>query len=158
MPLQPSTVRLMRQALLLILLIGLVGTEIELLLLKHTDGFWQLLPIGLIGAALLLVAWYSVGGGAASLRALQAMMGLLLGAGLAGVLLHFRGNLGYARDSNPSLSGRALYREAVMGTTPALAPGTLIQLGLLGLVFAFRHPNLRGGKREDDTPIERNPS
>lgn len=129
--------RAVRQALLVILLLGLVGMEIELFLLKHTDGFWQLVPIVLMGAAVVAVAWYSISGGTASLRALQGIMTLLLAAGLVGTVLHFDGNLVDAKESNPSLAGSLLYREALMGSTPALAPGTLIQLGLIGLLYAF---------------------
>ena len=129
--------RVVRQVLLVILLLGLIGTAIELLLLKHTDGFWQLLPLGLIGLAVLVTLWHTAGGGMPALRALQAMMGLFLVAGFDGVWLHYQGNLGYAKDSNPSLNGMTLYREALMGTTPALAPGTLIQLGLVGLLFVY---------------------
>jgi len=30
-----------------------------------------------------------------------------------------------------------LFREAMMGATPALAPGAMIQIGLIGLLYAF---------------------
>jgi len=44
----------------------------------------------------------------------------------------------------PSLGGSELYMKALMGATPLLAPGTMIQLGLVGLAFAFRHPAFAG--------------
>jgi hypothetical protein len=43
-------IAVVRRSLLAILTIGLIGTEIELFLLKHTDGFWQIVPLGLVGA------------------------------------------------------------------------------------------------------------
>ena len=145
-----STLWMIRQALLLVQVMGLVGLENELFLIKHTDGVWEWVPIVLIGVAAVTVLWYMVRRSAASLRVLQAMMILFVASGVLGLLLHFRGNVSYERDSNPSLSGRALYQAAVLGSTPTLAPGAMIQLGLVGLVFIFRHPRLRS--RSDDEP------
>ena len=134
----------LRKAILGILLFGLVGTGVELLLLKHTDGFWQLSPLGLIALALLSLVWHMISGSASSVRAVRLLMLLNLASGLIGFVQHFVGNLGYARDSNPSLAGMGLYIEALLGSTPTLAPGTMILLALLGLAFSFRHPSLRG--------------
>jgi hypothetical protein len=142
MPDSNNTLRFVRRSVLVILAIGLVGTEIELVLLRHTEDAWQWVPIVLIALALAILVWYVAGGGRAAVLALRAAMVACVISGAVGVFLHFRGNIDYARDSNPSLSGRALYWEAIRGTTPALAPGTMVQLGLLGLVFAFRHPQL----------------
>ena len=139
-----TTADRLRQAILGILLFGLVGTGIELLLLKHTDGFWQLSPLGLIALALLVLLWHIASRSAASVRAIQLLMLLNLASGIIGFAQHFLGNLGYARDSNPGLAGMDLYTEAVLGSTPTLAPGTMILLALLGLAFSFRHPSLPG--------------
>jgi hypothetical protein len=132
------------------LILGVVGTQIELLLLKHTDGIWQLTPLLLNSTVLIALVWFGLRRSAASLRALQAIMVLCLASGAVGIIQHFRANVGYARDSDPSLAGQALYKEAVMGSTPTLAPGTMVQLALLGLAFTFRHPRLRGVEREDE--------
>jgi hypothetical protein len=70
-------------------------------------------------------------------------MGLYVAAGVLGVYLHLRGNFEFERERDPSLGGSALLWEAMRGATPALAPGALAQLGLVGLAFAFRHPALR---------------
>lgn len=149
---QEATVTVLRQVLLVLLLIGTIGTIVELLLLKHTDGIWQLAPLLLCGLTLLVLAWFGVARSPASLRALQGIMLLTLLSGGIGVVQHFRGNVIYASESNPSLSGRELYTEAVMGSTPTLAPGVMVQLALIGLAFTFRHPRLRGALREDDVP------
>jgi len=42
-----GVIAVVRRGLLAILVLGLVGTEIELFLLKHTDGFWQIAPLAL---------------------------------------------------------------------------------------------------------------
>lgn len=149
---QQTTVTVLRAALLVTLVVGNAGTAVELLLLKHTDGVWQLIPLVLIGLTLLILAWFGLARSAASLRALQVVMVVSFASGGVGAIQHFRGNVVYASESNPSLAGRELYIEAVMGSTPTLAPGTMVQLALIGLAFAFRHPRLRGQTREDDLP------
>ena len=59
-----------RQWLVWILLLGLVGTEIELLLLEHYDGASQFIPLVLIAAALVAVVWHMSRPGSLSLRTL----------------------------------------------------------------------------------------
>lgn len=129
-----------RKALVAILIFGLFGTEVELFLLKHTDGFWQLVPVVLVGATLVLAIWAAVRPGPASLNALRVVSGIFLIVGLVGVYQHFTGNIGYEQESNPGLGGAELYKAALMGTTPLLAPGVMLQLGLIGLLFTYRHP------------------
>lgn len=146
-----STIVVLRRMLLAVLVLGVAGTELELLLLKHTDGVWQLIPITLNAITLVVLGWYAIGRSAGALRALQITMVLYVIAGGVGVIQHFRGNIAYAADSNPSLSGNELYKEAVMGSTPTLAPGTMVQLALVGLAFAFRHPRLRGSREESES-------
>jgi hypothetical protein len=42
-------------------------------------------------------------------------------------------------EMDPSLQGVNLYRKAILAKTPpALAPGAMIQLGLIGLAYTFR--------------------
>jgi hypothetical protein len=132
----------MRRALLAILAFGLVGTLIELFLLKHTDGFWQLVPVVVLGASLLVVLWAWLTPSSASLRTLGAVMGVFLIAGIIGVVQHFTGNMGHERESNPGLAGAELYKLAAMGSTPLLAPGVMLQLGFIGLLYTYRHPAL----------------
>ena len=144
------TVTVLRKALLVLLILGNLGTLVELLLLKHTDGAWQLFPLVLSGATLLVLTWFGVTRSSLALRALQFVMLLALVSGGIGVIQHLRGNITYAQESNPSLSGRELYVEAVMGSTPTLAPGMMVQLALIGFAFVFRHPRLRGVDREDE--------
>ena len=80
----------MRRLLLLILIFGLVGTDAELLLLQHTKSLWELIPVVLIGTALVIVMWHAIAWHAASIRAMQGVMGLFLLAGVAGIALQQR--------------------------------------------------------------------
>jgi hypothetical protein len=43
------------------------------------------------------------------------------------------------------LAGWELFKEAMTGATPALAPGAMVQLGLIGLAWSYRHPALVPG-------------
>ncbi len=151
-----STLELIRQALLLILFIGVAGTEAELLLLRHTEGFWQLIPVVLNGMILLALAFYVATKSAASIRTLQGILLLCLISGGIGVARHFIANVRDAGESNPSLAGRELYAEAMQGAIPALAPGTMVQLALIGLAFTYRHPRLSGKGEEQETISGRN--
>jgi len=93
------------------------------------------------------------------LRVFQAIMLLFVLVGLLGIYLHLRGNLEFALERDPSLSGGRLIWKILRGATPALAPGALAQLGLLGLVYTYRHPALVGHfGREAETVDQMIPS
>jgi hypothetical protein len=142
-PSRADTVGFIRALLLAALLLGIVGTVTELFLLEHTEDTWQWAPIALLGLGLAVLAWFAVGPGPASLRAFRGVMVMFLVSGVLGVWLHYRGNVEFELEMYPDLSGLKLFKDAMMGATPALAPGTMIQLGMIGLAWAFRHPALR---------------
>jgi hypothetical protein len=78
------------------------------------------------------------------------VMLLFLVIGALGVYLHYRGNVEFATERDPSLTGLRLLWKALRGATPSLAPGALAQIGLLGLVFTYRHPALTDGSEPLD--------
>lgn len=132
-----------RRVLLAILVLAIAGTCAELLFLEHTDGFWQMVPVALLAAGLLVTAWHLLQRGPGSLRVFQALMITFVVSGCVGLVQHFKGNMEFELEMHPGASGFALWWETLKGATPALAPGTMIQLGLLGLVYSHRHPALR---------------
>lgn len=79
---------------------------------------------------------------AATVRALQATMFLLMAGGVIGLGLHFNGNREFELEMHPGQTGMKLFWETLKGATPALAPGMLIFLGCLGLVCTYQHPAL----------------
>ncbi len=126
-----------------ILLFGLTGSGTELLLLNHHEDFKQAIPLALVAAALLTLAWHAAAASRTSVRALRAVMFLFVLAGLVGVALHFQSTLEFQREIDPSLRGFQLVMKALRAKAPpALAPGVMIQLGLIGLAFTYRHPAL----------------
>ena len=134
----------LRQLLLILLLIGIAGLEVELALLRHAESFTQWMPHVTLFIGLLATAAVYFRPSAGTLRAFQLVMLLFLVIGLLGVILHLKGNVEFALERNPSLSGLSLVWKALRGATPALAPGALAQLGLLGLLFTYRLPGLSG--------------
>ena len=132
----------LRQLVLALVFIGVIGLEIELALLRHADSFSQLIPHIVLLIGLLATVIVYLRPSAATLRAFQAIMWLFVVIGVLGLFFHFKGNLEFAMERDPSLSGYRLIWKVLRGATPALAPGALSQLGLLGLIYTYRHPAL----------------
>ena len=126
-----------RRGLVLILVLAMVGIFAELLLVEHFEDAWQFVPLVLLVLGLAGLAWHARAPSRASLRTLRSLMTAFLIAGLIGFVLHFRGNLEFELEENPNATRWVLIKEAMMGATPALAPGVMIQIGLLGLLYAF---------------------
>jgi len=130
----------LRKLMLALVFLGIVGLEVELALLRHAESLTQWIPhVALMIGLLSTVAVY-IRPGAPTLRAFQVVMLIFLVVGALGVYLHFRGNVEFALERDPSLTGTRLIWKALRGATPALAPGALAQLGLLGLLYSYRHP------------------
>ena len=134
----------LRRFLLVILLLGMLGTGAELLLTSHTEDLAQWVPLVLIAAALIVLAWHGIGRGGASLRVFRWLMVLFMISGVAGMILHYEGKAAFQIEMDPSLDGMALFWQAIQTISPpALAPGVMIQLGLVGLAYAYRNPLLQ---------------
>jgi hypothetical protein len=129
--------------LLALLAVGLAGTGAELLLLEHTEEFWQLVPVVLLPLGLVVTVVFGLLPRRATLRVFQLVMTLVAVAGGLGLYQHYAGNVAFELEMAPSLGGWELFRMSMMGATPALAPGSMAQLGLLGLACAFHHPVTR---------------
>lgn len=137
-----------RGALLALVVIGSAGLFIELLLIGHYDEYWQMVPLVLLGLGLLasLVAW--AGPSNHSIRFFQAVMLSFMIAGALGVWRHYAGNVEWELERRADLSGWKLAWESARGATPLLAPFALAQLGLMGLVYTFRHPAIGRGEQQ----------
>lgn len=132
----------LRQLVLAIVLFGIVGLEIELAFLRHADSFAKWIPhICLLVGLVITIAVY-LSPKRPVLRTFQGIMVIYLLVGALGVYFHLRGNIEFAIERDPSLSGLKLFWKAIRGATPALAPGALAQLGLLGLIYTYGHPLL----------------
>ena len=132
----------LRRLVLIVLPIGIVGGGLELVLLDHREDNWQWAPIVLLAAGLPVSIWLILSPGFAIIRAYQVLMGLFVLSGFVGQWLHYQGNVEFELEMYPSREGLELVWEALGGAYPALAPGTMTLLGLLGLVACLRHPAL----------------
>ena len=135
-----TPIQAVRRFLGVILFLGMSGTAVELLLLKHDENWIQLIPLVLLAAGLVAVIAHVLRPSARTAGAIQVTMAAFVAAGVAGLYFHYRANVEFQLEGDPSLGGRALLMKALQAKTPpALAPGVMVQLGLLGLAYTFRH-------------------
>lgn len=135
-----------RTLLLAVVSVGALGTLTELLLLSHYEDAFQLIPAVLLGVCLLVIAWHASRPSVTSVRSLQGTMLLLLAAGTAGVAFHFNGAAEFQLEIDPSLTRSALFAKVIrVHAPPMLAPASLVQLALVGLIHTYQHPRLTRG-------------
>jgi hypothetical protein len=132
-----------RRLLLATLLLGLVGVGAELLLLGHFEDVPQYVPLVLIGVTLLLLLSHGLVRSHWTVRVLQGAMVAFVLSGILGTWLHYQGNAQFELEITPDMLFWPLFKAAMAGATPVLAPGAMIQLGLIGLAWSWRHPALR---------------
>lgn len=133
---------ILRALLLAVLALALLGTGAELLLIGHTEEIWQLLPLIAIGLGLPAIGLLALRPARPVVQLFRVLMGLFMVMGVLGLVLHYKGNAEFELEMRPSMAGFELVWNSLTGATPALAPGSMIQLGLLGLLCTLRHPAL----------------
>jgi hypothetical protein len=112
-----------RRGLLAVLLIGIVGMSV--------------IPLALALAALGTTTWITIAPSPGAVAAVKVVMAGFVAAGLVGVVLHMQANAEFQREIDPALSGADLFWKVVQAKAPpALAPGVMVQLGLVGWLFA----------------------
>lgn len=143
-----------RSLLLVIFLLGILGAGSELFLLGHYEDPWQLVPLGMIGLSLVVLAVRLFRNDARVLRVFQVLMLLFVAAGALGVYLHYRSNVEFELEMNPAAAGWELIRESLTGAMPALAPGTMVYLGLIGFLYTYRHPIFSASRNGANASLE----
>lgn len=121
--------------LLAIFVFGLVGVGAELLLIEHVEGVEQIIPLALIIAGLVTCAWHARAPRGVAPRAFRLVLIVMAASGVLGQYLHLRGNMEFEIERDPTLGRWPLLRESLMGATPALAPGTMVLLALIGYAY-----------------------
>jgi hypothetical protein len=146
-----AILRRLRRLVLVILTIGMAGTALDLLLLEHYEDVWQIPPLLIIALGLAVVGWVWTAGSGIAVMAMRIVMVLAIAGGLAGIGLHYYGNREFQLEIDPGLQGWALVTKVMTAKAPpALAPAVMIQLGLLGLIYTYRHPALETPSREPE--------
>jgi hypothetical protein len=119
----------------------LVVTEAELLYAAHTgSNNGQIIAVVLTAIGLATATLHAIRRSTASIVLFRFAMYLFLVFGVDGLLTHYQAAARAALKARPALAGSGLVLAALTERVPALAPGMLIQIGLTGLIYAFRHP------------------
>ena len=127
-----------RRVILGVLLLGIIGLMAELLLLGHYEGFSQWIPLLALAAGLGVLAldsalsrWWTCG-------MLALVMVSFVATGLAGVYFHFDGSREFQQEMDPTMGGVTLVWHVLRAKSPpTMAPGTMVQMGILGLGYAY---------------------
>ena len=139
---ESQTLARLRRFLLATLFAGVIGMGLELLFIGHVEGAFQLVPLTLLGAGFVCLAWLAVAPGPNALRTVRVVMALFVLSGITGVGLHAKGNMEFELEMYPDRAGLALMQKILTGATPVLAPGSMALLGLVGLAVTYHHPAL----------------
>lgn len=142
----------MRRMLLAVFLFGSLSAGVELLSLGHTESLWQWVPLLLIMISLVALILHAAVRRVASVRIFQVIMLLFIISSFVGIWQHYQAKTGFKLETNPALSSMALFWQAITSATvpPVLAPGMMMQLGLLGLAYTHRHPALINSPKKAD--------
>ena len=122
------------------LLVALIGTGLELLLIGHFEDPTQLIPLILIIFSFILfliLLWKKITRVAITFRFL---MTLIILSGFLGIWFHFKSNMEFEKEMYPTLTNWDLIKGSLTGALPALAPGSMIVIGLLGYMFLLVNP------------------
>lgn len=111
------------------------GTVLELYLLDHYEDAQQLIPIICIGTTLLLTTASVFSRSNLIGKLFQINLVLTALSGVYGMYLHLMANYEFELEMTPSASGWSLFIESLSGALPALAPGSMIMLALIGYVY-----------------------
>lgn len=124
-----------RRLLLALLTFGLCGTIAELWLIGHHEDWKQLIPLVVMALSLVALAGFAVSQASTATRLFRICMLTLMLSGATGSVLHYRANMEFQLEMDPTLGGVALLTKVLHAKAPpALAPGNMVLLGLLGLV------------------------
>ncbi len=130
-----STLATIRRLLLALLVFGMAGTTAELWLMGHYEDWKQIIPFGVMAMSTLAGFWFGVARTTSATSTFRLCMLLLMLAGATGSVLHYRANMEFQLEMDPTLGGMALLLKVLHAKAPpALAPGNMALLGLLGIV------------------------
>ena len=127
-----------RAVVLVVLVIGMAGLLAELALIAHYEDPAQWLPIALLAAGLVVVLLALALARSWTQLLMQITMVLVVAAGFLGVYFHFQGSREFQLEMDPQMRGTSLVWHVLRAKSPpTLAPGSMMQLGILGLGYAY---------------------
>ena len=127
-----------RRVILGVLLLGMAGLLVELFLLAHYEDFKQWIPLAVLAAGICALALEYFHRRLWTLTVVQLMMAALILIGLLGVYFHFMGSREFQLEMDPTMgTGSLVWHVLRAKSPPTLSPGTLVQMGILGLGYAY---------------------
>ena len=140
--------RAIRCLLLAVLLVGIAGVSADLLLLDHVESATQRIPAIALALSIVTIVSHLIVRRRGTVRLLQVVFLSFIACGGLGAYFHYEGNSAFQLEIDPDLSQSELIWKALRAKAPpALAPLAFVQLGLVGLVWSYRHPLLRRAVR-----------
>lgn len=135
----PATLASVRRLLIALLCLGLCGTTLELWLIGHHEDVSQWIPLAVMTASTVSAGWVVVTWSRSATVVFRIMMAMLMLSGVVGAVLHYRANMEFQLEMDPALGGLALMAKILHAKAPpALAPGNMVLLALVGLVAVWR--------------------
>ena len=121
-----------------VLVLGTGGLLAELALIGHYEDPAQWIPMALLTAGLLGLAADVLLSRDWTRLVIQLTMVLFMGAGVLGIYFHFHGSREFQLEMDPHMAGTDLVWHVLRAKSPpTLAPGSMVQLGILGLGYAY---------------------
>jgi hypothetical protein len=121
-----------QRVLLLIALLTAGATLTELFLLEHIEEWQQIIPLVLLGAAIVSILLLLMTSARWAVQLLRLVLAVCFVSALLGIWFHYQANVEFVLERHPRMGGLELFKEAMMGAMPALAPGAMAQLALIG--------------------------
>jgi len=134
----------LRQFLLVIAGLLLLGTILELWFINHTGEAVQWLPFILSGAGLVVVGAALLRPHRATLLTLRGVMSVVTLGSLFGVIEHVENNIGFVLEIRPNAAFDQIVQGALGGANPLMAPGMLGLAAVLAIAATYYHPALKG--------------
>ncbi len=117
---------------------GMAGLLAELALIAHYEDATQWIPLALLAGGLLFLVLDLVLARTWIHLVVQLIMVLIVAAGMLGVYFHFHGSREFQLEMDPQMRGTTLVWHVLRAKSPpTLAPGSMVQLGILGLGYAY---------------------
>ncbi len=133
------TLATIRRLLLALLCLACVGTTTELWMMGHHEDPWQWAPLAVMVMCAACAVWVFTTWAGPAVRTLRVLMVVLILTGMTGAFMHYRANMEFQLEMDPSLGGIELMSKILHAKAPpSLAPGNMALIGLIGLVAVWR--------------------
>ena len=107
-------------------------------MLAHYEDITQQIPLALLAIGLIVVLVDLIVSRRWTSTLVQLSMVTFVAAGLLGIFFHFQGSKEFQLEMDPAMRGMDLMWHVLRAKSPpTLAPGTMVQMGILGLGYTY---------------------